>query len=153
MKNRRILLAVLCASVVGLLLTGGCGTATKRQWLTTFFDGVPPESAGTNTVVAPVATETNTADAVFGARVAAPEVLVNTNASSHPPFAKQQCTECHEAGGGQGMRAKLPDLCFNCHKDFLTGVKVKHQPVEAGECMSCHQPHESDFKHFAREKR
>ena len=147
MKNRRIWLAVLCASVVGVLLTDGCGTATKRQWLTTFFDGVP-ESTGTNVVVAPVATETNAADAVFGARAAAPEMIVNTNASSHPPFAKQQCTECHEAGGGQGMRVKLPDLCFNCHKDFLTGVKVKHQPVAEGDCMSCHEPHESNFKHL-----
>jgi predicted CXXCH cytochrome family protein len=43
-------------------------------------------------------------------------------------------------------------LCWSCHKDFLAGQKVKHQPVENGECASCHDPHQSENKNLLLQK-
>src|SRR5262249_25429465 len=40
-------------------------------------------------------------------------------------------------------------LCFECHDDLEKknkAAKVKHQPVEGGECSSCHAPHASNNK-------
>ena len=47
-KTTRLLVVVLgLMATLGLLLTAGCNSAGKRKWLTFFFDGVPPEGAGT----------------------------------------------------------------------------------------------------------
>ena len=39
-----------------------------------------------------------------------------------------------------------PALCLNCHDDPLAAGKVKHQAVEAGDCLDCHAPHATNFK-------
>jgi predicted CXXCH cytochrome family protein len=142
MKRRLALLALFAVGLAAVALTDGCSTGAKRQWLTYFFDGVPAETSGTNVVVVVTTVkDTNAAPATVTQPAPAAPVLPG---SAHPPFIKQQCQECHQSGDGQGMRAPMPDLCFNCHKDFLAGNKVKHQPVENGECLSCHDPHQSE---------
>ena len=42
MNTSRLPLLLLAIGCGGLLITGGCNSASKRKWLTTFFDGVPP---------------------------------------------------------------------------------------------------------------
>jgi predicted CXXCH cytochrome family protein len=44
------------------------------------------------------------------------------------------------------MKGPMNTVCFACHDDFLEKAKVKHSPAESGECMSCHEPHESPNK-------
>ncbi len=133
------LMALLGAG--GVFFLPACDTPARHQWLTTFFDGVPPIGATnvTVTITAPAA-----------ATEAAPAVVMNAPAASnfsvHPPFQQHKCAECHVSGTGQGMRASAPQLCWSCHKDFLADKKVKHQPVENGECASCHDPHQSENK-------
>ena len=69
----------------------------------------------------------------------------------HPPFAQRDCTACHESEFSNAMRGKPGEVCFNCHKElqktFLAG-KVKHQPVDEGDCISCHNPHHSPNKNL-----
>ena len=67
----------------------------------------------------------------------------------HTPFAQGKCTQCH-GDGGMSPQPKMParQLCFTCHKDFIAGNKFKHQPVENGECSSCHSAHQSPNKNL-----
>jgi predicted CXXCH cytochrome family protein len=40
-------------------------------------------------------------------------------------------------------------LCFDCHEDVekkIKAAKLVHQPVENGDCSSCHDPHANDRK-------
>ena len=37
-------------------------------------------------------------------------------------------------------------LCLDCHDDPLAQGKVKHQAVESGDCLDCHDPHASGTK-------
>src|SRR5215472_7266693 len=138
MKNSRLPFILLAIGCGGFLLTVGCNSATKRKWLTTFFDGVPPEHPPTNTVVA--AAETNQV-AAAASKSASPAPAENYYA--HPPFSQEKCSSCHASQFGQAMKKQAPELCWDCHKDFLATMKVKHQPVENGECKSCHDPHQA----------
>ena len=127
--------------ILGLvLLTAGCSSATKRKWLTFFFDGVPSETAPPKQ---PIAQHANTNQHV----VEAPRKAVLPVApqhDTHRPFAEGKCIECHgDSGLTPQPRMPPPKLCFTCHKDFRVGLKVKHQPVDNGECLSCHAAHES----------
>lgn len=139
MKSTRLILSVGVTALFGVLLTAGCNSTANRKWLTFFFDGVPSTNQTTNTpVVASADLEANRPAELVPKPAPAPFYY------AHPPFADQKCTSCHEAGLGQGMKKKSPALCFDCHKDFLATAKVKHQPVESGDCKSCHDPHQSD---------
>jgi predicted CXXCH cytochrome family protein len=132
---------VLAVVVAVVLLTDGCTTTTKRQWLNFFFDGVPGGNQGTNAAAGGPATNVIAGDENEPVRRPAqqpPQPAV----FSHPPYLEGKCAVCHESLYGETMK-KFPDACFACHKDFLSGEKVKHQPVEDGECASCHSPHDS----------
>src|SRR5262249_55468820 len=128
MKNSRLPLLLLAIGCGGLLLTLGCNSATKRKWLTVFFDGVPPEHLPTNAVVA-VPAETNKVAAGAITRAVAP---AEPSYYAHPPFSQEKCSSCHASQFGQAMKKPAPELCWDCHKDFLATMKVKHQPVENG---------------------
>jgi len=145
----RLCWRVAAAGAFVLLLICGCSSISQHKYLTIFFDGVPRLTGATNnTVAAPVRPSgTNAAPAQPGF-AAAPAPPPQPTTFYHPPFTRHQCAECHESSTGQGLRGKPPELCFNCHKDFLAGQKFKHQPVESGDCTSCHDPHQSDIKHL-----
>lgn len=142
MKRGQWMVLAAVAGIGGVLLTGDCDAASHSKWLRFFFDGVPPDNQGTN---APAAAPSN-AEAKPGGEARGKPVPAAPQATyyAHPPFAEQKCAACHEAQTGQGMKKKTPELCFDCHKDFLSNFKVKHQPVETGDCGSCHDPHQSD---------
>jgi predicted CXXCH cytochrome family protein len=140
MKRRTLYWLIALWGVGGVLLTAGCNSMANRKWLMLFFDGVPDGNQGTNRAfnVASVA-ETNQATEPSSRAVIAQPAFYY----AHPPFGERKCGACHESNGGQSLRSKTPGLCFECHKDFLATAKVKHQPVESGECSSCHDPHQS----------
>ena len=127
----------LAGLFAGLLVLAGCSGPTKQKWLTFFFDGVPVPGAATNALQAQAAPQPTNAVPQPVALVEAPKPYI------HPPYAKRQCADCHDSQSSQKMAGKGASVCFNCHKDTLAAGKVKHQPVENGECASCHNPHQA----------
>lgn len=72
----------------------------------------------------------------------------------HVPVAEGECSQCHGESKGHIQDPKknkfkeiedVSKACFECHDEFKA-KKFTHDPVEAGECMSCHSPHGSNFK-------
>ncbi|HET9554628.1 MAG TPA: cytochrome c3 family protein [Anaeromyxobacteraceae bacterium] len=75
---------------------------------------------------------------------------------SHPALAKNECTACHQPSASEvGMcKSKTaskwalvkgePDLCYGCHKR-KDQTKSVHTAVRQGSCLSCHDPHGSEF--------
>ncbi len=71
----------------------------------------------------------------------------------HGPVGAGQCVVCHEEGNprhptGSGKDFKLAfgggkELCYACH-DRKDANPVVHKPVATGDCVACHDPHQSD---------
>ena len=135
---------VLSGLLLAVLVLAGCTTQTKHQWLTFFFDGVPPIGATNRVaVVASGLTGTN-GMAESAVPASAPARVIKLDV--HPPYANRNCTACHEsdyfAEDARQARRHLFYLPHGTANEFPAG-KVKHQPVEDGDCMSCHNPHQS----------
>ncbi|WP_200762561.1 cytochrome c3 family protein [Nitrosophilus alvini] len=84
---------------------------------------------------------------------------------AHAPTVNFVCLPCHNGKiGAKNRQYKgkskflYPDpvgnTCFKCHKrnhKIWSSKKVKHDPVGAGKCNKCHNPHSSDVnKNFLR---
>lgn len=73
----------------------------------------------------------------------------------HLPVKKAECLSCHKPSGQKHPKVKkgafaLTDggkagLCAECHERKDT-KKYVHPPVAAGDCLDCHDPHQSDNK-------
>ena len=69
------------------------------------------------------------------------------HASVHPPVARRNCSQCHEAPlAAFPFRTKKPgaQLCKDCHAQKLAGMLERsrvHWPLAQGECLACHAPH------------
>lgn len=63
----------------------------------------------------------------------------------HSPFAKKHCDKCHVSDDSERLLHPLPALCFQCHKDFRKKFDEDrvHAPVLEGDCLACHEPHQS----------
>jgi len=66
---------------------------------------------------------------------------------------KLGCATCHKVQEGMshpGQKGSIkliqtvPVLCFTCHDESKFKPKVPHQPVAAGMCTACHNPHKSE---------
>lgn len=77
--------------------------------------------------------------------------------SVHPPVKDGLCTACHLATTETDKKTIHPgnlsitliqqgaDLCYQCHAPKNT-KKTVHAPVMAGDCITCHDPHQSPNK-------
>lgn len=86
--------------------------------------------------------------------------------SVHLVFAEGECTDCHAPSRGAGrcrspaargwtLTQKTPaGLCTSCHApaDHAAKAPLQHEPVKAGRCVECHDPHASDLPHLVRAK-
>lgn len=61
----------------------------------------------------------------------------------HEPYKEKMCESCHDIKNSFKKTMNLPELCYQCHEDFQSKYKNLHYPVEAGECSSCHHPHQA----------
>ena len=130
------------AILVGFLLcifSGGCDSVSRYKVLSTVFDGVPslppPEQ-----LCADYAQQQLAAALSGGEKTETPVVQTG---SQHPPYRDKNCDDCHARSNPSGfVSARVEDLCFVCHKDFIKGRYV-HGPVAASACLFCHDPHSS----------
>ncbi len=76
--------------------------------------------------------------------------LVNQEVVHHP-VKQGNCEKCHTANGAQHPQANvkgfvlskaIPALCYKCHDENNTAAHV-HTPVKNGNCLECHNPHQS----------
>jgi len=148
MKFRDLHRLTLFLALGGLWFITACNdTPARHKLLTVFFDGVPPLNTGTNSGPAKVSITTTTNQAV----VTAPP---QTNAppenayTVHEPFQQRQCDQCHVPSAGMALKLEPPQLCWSCHKDFTAGQKDVHFPVDSGDCLSCHDAHQSENKNL-----
>ena len=131
--------APIAAAVVLLLLCWGCSTPATRDFASLVFDGVPalpvPEKFCASWMAEKEAQEK---------LARKKEKVAESSGSSHRPYAEKHCDSCHDTSKEGGLAAPRDKLCFLCHKEIIEGEEV-HAPAVAGNCLSCHQPHESAF--------
>jgi predicted CXXCH cytochrome family protein len=132
---RRRRLYALAAGPALLLLTVlavGCSVNhSNYKTLSFFFDGVPDPDA-------PVMASADSA------RTTSDNGLVQAvKLYRHKPYADGKCEECHTADKKQLLSLK-EDLCIKCHQPAVNQYAVMHGPVAVGQCLWCHEPHESD---------
>ncbi|MDD5762390.1 MAG: cytochrome c3 family protein, partial [bacterium] len=70
----------------------------------------------------------------------------------HGPVGVGQCTVCHVEAKKGHPTGRKPDfkmvatgkaLCEKCHQP-VDKFEYKHTPVKKGDCIGCHDPHQSD---------
>ena len=150
----------------------GCANRRVHGALDFLFDGVPPVARADSNGVAATGDSRAARDEMRRARQDSLRTALDM--TSHPPYAEGECTLCHNMPGkrttgqihgsmpslstdkaaGQGWLVMPADeLCFECHDDKTgeyaeeNGMMI-HAPVEAGECIECHSPHRSRYKHL-----
>ncbi|MBO8125682.1 MAG: hypothetical protein H0Z38_00410 [Firmicutes bacterium] len=84
--------------------------------------------------------------------LASPEIQKTEEAQKEPPkqhlpYLNRECTSCHTGAGSTKLVAKVMDLCLRCHgsaQDWLE-FTCPHPPVLMGDCLGCHDAHESRY--------
>jgi len=79
----------------------------------------------------------------------------------HRPVKDDECPSCHKPSDKKHPKYKKEafttvtrgknSLCNDCHERKDTKKHV-HPPVASGDCVDCHDPHQSDHKYQLREK-
>ncbi len=83
-----------------------------------------------------------------------------TQETVHAPV-KKDCNRCHVATGEQhtgtktdgiGFKLKqdVPGLCYECH-DPMDDKEFVHDPIQKGECLTCHDAHTSPNLYLVKE--
>jgi len=50
--------------------------------------------------------------------------------------------------GRQELKKILTDLCYSCHTNLYRESDYLHGPLNVGECLFCHDPHQSGYVHL-----
>lgn len=71
----------------------------------------------------------------------------------HGPVGARICTICHSPVDGKDHEFQFSsdkeELCFGCHEDKRDMMLEdnQHTPVAEGDCVGCHDPHQSEFRY------
>jgi predicted CXXCH cytochrome family protein len=76
---------------------------------------------------------------------------IESSASPHGPL--DACDNCHDSKTPDESKAhelaqQVPKLCFRCHEDESKIYPHVHGPVAVGQCLFCHDPHQSKHAHL-----
>lgn len=132
----------------------GCDRAAREKVLMFFFEGVPssdgtPSGVGADPNIV-ILSKMDGVDVMnTNGRVIEPDPWGQKISSSHD-FARD-CAQCHTGGlrsGQQELREQVPDLCHSCHTDDRREGEFVHGPLNTGECLFCHDPHQSAYVHL-----
>jgi predicted CXXCH cytochrome family protein len=114
------------------ILTLGCSVRKNYKTLSFFFDGVPDPNAPVARAAGP-----------SGPGVPTYSYEVVAKMYQHKPYAEGNCAACHTADKKHLVTVKA-ELCLKCHAPATTQYATMHAPVALGQCLWCHEPHESD---------
>ncbi|WP_136810106.1 cytochrome c3 family protein [Desulfosediminicola flagellatus] len=154
-----------CLLLVLLLLISqaGCSQKERHTILTFFFTGVPPleETASVEKdnellpieIINPVKSE-STEKTLFSHPVWLAGVCDPCHGSSGNfsfPGVREKSTSVFNTGGGMPGKLTLPKttLCIQCHTDKTPKRALferlwLHNTTAKGECLACHDPHQSE---------
>ncbi|MCF7954791.1 MAG: cytochrome c3 family protein [Phycisphaerae bacterium] len=139
---------LLIALITGAFFVIGCDRKQRHELLEFFVDGVPPLGGwDPNDPNNPDYRNNLRANSDNAARK-----QLHVPGSFHKP--QKPCEFCH-GKKTQGkytlpihLIEKIPDLCYNCHKDYAKTNAHVHGPVAVGKCRLCHEPHRSKNRHL-----
>jgi predicted CXXCH cytochrome family protein len=120
----------LIGCAIGLILVVGCSVHQKYRTLSFFFDGVPDPDAQIASAASLQSSGTSNGTSV------------QKKQYQHKPYATGNCEACHTAN--KQLVTLSTELCIKCHANSPTQFAEMHVPVAIGECLWCHEPHESD---------
>lgn len=149
----------------------GCEPQVRHQVLTFFFTGVPPlaetekvaeikpqEPTPSNIIEKPVQTASKPlfSHPVWAAGICAP--CHESTGSFRAPGVKRKPTNVFETGGGMPEKLTLAKnkICIQCHKDktqdrALADNLWLHNTTAKGDCLICHDPHQSSYEKTLRQ--
>ncbi len=122
---------------VSLIILYSCSPSSTNNVFNFLFDGVP---------------STDTLKSVNEQVVKSDSLLIpdkkhiktfTATLVFHEPYKEKMCESCHDINASNKKIMSMPELCYQCHDDFQSAYKNIHYPVEAGECNSCHHPHQA----------
>ncbi len=129
-----------------------CDPVRDHEALTFFFDGVPPLEGETVTSKDVPVLDANTPDSQAEQAQAKDKEIWYT----HNP--EKGCEQCHKKIQGSQWAVPefvepVPELCYSgCHDDYTkSSAAYVHGPVASGECLLCHDAHQSRNKHLLKE--
>ncbi len=145
-KMRIVRASVILAGVFLIVLVG-CDRAGRHKVLTFFFEGVPPLESDSQTDDKQTPAEES--PELVAAKQEAARSDSQRGSSTHEPG--KDCYQCHMKQGGwdqERLAEPLPDLCYSCHTDYNAASGYLHGPIAAGDCVFCHDPHQTGYVHL-----
>ena len=143
----RIIRALVILAGVFLIVLVGCDRAARHKVLTFFFEGVPPLETDSQAVG--TKTPAGESPELVAAKQKATILDSQRGSSTHEP--SKECDKCHLEQGGwnqERLAEPLPDLCYSCHTDYNAAAGHLHGPIAVGECLFCHEVHQSKYVHL-----
>jgi predicted CXXCH cytochrome family protein len=128
----RPMVRTAAAGLAAMVLVAGCSVQKHYKLLSTFFDGVPNPDAPAQSV-----------NVSLTVRPSENNGSATIKLYQHKPYAEKKCTECHTADKAQLITTKA-ELCIKCHEPAMHQYSKMHGPVSVGQCLWCHEAHESD---------
>jgi predicted CXXCH cytochrome family protein len=139
---------IILAALTGCLLLAGClDEVSRHRALSTVLDGVPAYPPPGQLCDEYYQQRREYELKGQTALLAGVDGQPAGDGSSHLPYDEKNCNGCHsgDKNVGGGLIVPQQELCFVCHKNFITGDNV-HGPVAVGDCLACHLPHTSPEK-------
>lgn len=131
--------AVLFALVLGV---AACTPETRYNTLSFFFDGVPPPGGSVE--------EKQRVSSQYLRDTPGSPVRLKPDMRQHAPYKAGACTQCHPKDLSFALDEGFDKRgrCFGCHeheafKEKLGKLAFVHGPVAVGNCLVCHDAHES----------
>ena len=137
MKSRQNNNVVYYVSVIIIVLFFGCSVEQTHKTFTFFFDGVDKVIFFNDYLSKDSLSKDAIAKREGLLKKVRPEQFV------HLPYKEKKCEKCHTPD--KRLIMAMPDLCFQCHKNFAESYTTLHGPVASGNCTKCHNQHSSKY--------